>query len=83
MSEAEKIAELEQRCAAYRDVLLRVPHSRGDHSDLCRMKNEGQPPPTADQCHCHVGLVSAALSWAVENPELSAESIRQTGRKTQ
>lgn len=51
----------EEMAYALRQVLLRVPHGTGDHTDLCRMQNEGLPPMDDKKCHCHVGRVRAAI----------------------
>ncbi|MBF0380533.1 MAG: hypothetical protein HQL69_05910 [Magnetococcales bacterium] len=67
MNDAEKIAKLEALCAAYRRTLFKVPHSRGDHSDLCRINNGGETPATPDQCSCHVGLVNKMLKVEADN----------------
>jgi hypothetical protein len=61
MSDAEKIAELESLCDSYRHLLLKIPHSRGDHSDRCRMESGGEAPMDMENCHCHVGLVRSML----------------------
>ncbi|MBF0584090.1 MAG: hypothetical protein HQL80_07645 [Magnetococcales bacterium] len=57
-SEAEKYQRMAQ---ALREVLLSVPHGMGDHTDLCRLQNEGVAPADDRHCHCHVGRVRAAL----------------------
>jgi hypothetical protein len=57
----DTIAKLEAQCESYREALSKVPHSRGDHTDLCRMNNDGQVPKDAESCCCHVGKVTAAL----------------------
>lgn len=44
-----------------RKVLSGVPHSTGDHSDLCRMHNDGRAPRDETKCLCHVGKVKEAL----------------------
>lgn len=57
---AEKVAH------ALRHALLQVPHGTGDHTDLCRMHNEGLPPMQDEHCHCHVGKVRAAIqAWSL------------------
>ncbi|MBF0161519.1 MAG: hypothetical protein HQL88_04450 [Magnetococcales bacterium] len=68
MNEAEGsqalLAQLEaarERAEALRRVLLSVPHGTGDHTDLCRMHNEGISPRDEQQCRCHVGRICAAL----------------------
>ena len=68
MNEAERVpvllAQLEaaQKMANdLRQVLSSVPHGTGDHTDLCRMHNEGRSPRREQQCHCHVGRILAAL----------------------
>lgn len=43
-------------------ALLKVPCGTGDHTDLCRMHNDGLPPLDNERCHCHVGLVRVALA---------------------
>ncbi|MBF0140305.1 MAG: hypothetical protein HQL74_08490 [Magnetococcales bacterium] len=43
-------------------ALIKVPCGTGDHTDLCRMHNNGLPPLDNDRCHCHVGPVRAALA---------------------
>ena len=64
MSKTDKIAELEALCDIYRSVLLKVPHSRGDHTDFCRMKNSGQAPSDSLSCRCHVELVVSTLAMS-------------------
>ncbi|MBF0172553.1 MAG: hypothetical protein HQL83_03790 [Magnetococcales bacterium] len=48
-------------------ALIKVPRGMGDHTDLCRMHNQGLPPADDHLCRCHVGPVRAALvryrSW--------------------
>ena len=44
-----------------RQALRRVPRGMGDHTDLCRMENNGTPPRTIRDCRCHVGPVRQAL----------------------
>lgn len=64
MTEQELLAQLEesQRMAhALRKVLQSVPHGMGDHTDLCRMSNEGVAPADDLQCRCHVARIRAAL----------------------
>ena len=58
LARAEK-AELIAR--NLRQVLLKVPHGTGDHTDLCRMQNEGLPPMDDHKCRCHVGRVRMAI----------------------
>ncbi len=49
---------------ALRQVLQSVPHGTGDHTDLCRMQNEGISPADEEKCRCHVGRVCAVLrAW--------------------
>ncbi|HIJ83289.1 MAG: hypothetical protein HW380_3326 [Magnetococcales bacterium] len=43
-------------------ALIKVPCGTGDHTDLCRMHNQGLPPLDNDQCRCHVGAVRIALA---------------------
>lgn len=43
-------------------ALVRVPCGTGDHTDLCRMHNQGLPPLDHDRCRCHVGIVRTALA---------------------
>lgn len=43
-------------------ALLKVPRGMGDHTDLCRMKNNGLPPTQDTACQCHVGPVRKAIS---------------------
>jgi hypothetical protein len=61
MSDEDKLAEFESLCAEYRRALQKVPHSRGDHTDRCRMENAGQAPADPKDCCCHVGLVCSTL----------------------
>ncbi|MBF0357139.1 MAG: hypothetical protein HQL70_00955 [Magnetococcales bacterium] len=70
MSESGKIAELESLCAAYRRTLFKVPHSRGDHSDRCRINNGGEAPPTSKTCICHVGPVCDMLEKGGNSSEI-------------
>ncbi|MBF0461580.1 MAG: hypothetical protein HQL87_09305 [Magnetococcales bacterium] len=50
-----------QMAEALRQVLQLVPHGMGDHTDLCRMQNEGRAPVEEQNCQCHVGRVCAVL----------------------
>lgn len=56
-----RMEKAEHTARALRQVLMRVPHGTGDHTDLCRMQNEGLPPMKEQNCHCHVGQVRAAI----------------------
>lgn len=62
MTERETaLAQARQMAQALRQVLLSVPHGTGDHTDFCRLHNEGISPSEEDKCRCHVGRVCAAL----------------------
>ncbi|MBF0629047.1 MAG: hypothetical protein HQL91_12590 [Magnetococcales bacterium] len=56
-----RIARAEGELQVLRQVLRRVPHGRGDHTDFCRMENEGLPPPNDEACRCHVAMVRKCL----------------------
>jgi hypothetical protein len=69
MSEIETaLAQAQQMARALRQILASVPHGTGDHTDLCRMQNEGISPSDEAKCQCHVGRVCAALrKWPLPN----------------
>ncbi|MBF0125084.1 MAG: hypothetical protein HQL60_07095 [Magnetococcales bacterium] len=52
---------LKAQVVAATQILLRVPHGQGDHTDHCRFYNGGLPPTGQQRCHCHVSLVQKAL----------------------
>ncbi|MEO5379102.1 MAG: hypothetical protein H7832_15175 [Magnetococcus sp. DMHC-6] len=58
----DRIEYLQEIIKAMRHVLHQVPHSRGDHTDLCRFHNQGQPPLDSSHCHCHVAQVVRILT---------------------
>ncbi|MBF0342315.1 MAG: hypothetical protein HQL95_15325 [Magnetococcales bacterium] len=63
LEETRRRAErAEADVAALRQVLRKVPHGGGDHTDFCRMENEGLPPREDSLCHCHVALIRRALA---------------------
>ncbi|MEO5363140.1 MAG: hypothetical protein H7838_05900 [Magnetococcus sp. DMHC-8] len=51
----------ERMAQALRQVLMSVPHGTGDHTDLCRLHNDGISPADEQKCRCHVGRICAAL----------------------
>lgn len=57
----ERALRAEADARTLRHLLIRVPHGSGDHTDLCRMANEGLPPTDPELCRCHVALVRNAL----------------------
>ena len=57
----ERAEKAEKMAFALRQVLLRVPHGTGDHTDLCRMQNEGMAPMDDQNCRCHVGRIRAVI----------------------
>nr|CRH05792.1 Protein of unknown function [Candidatus Magnetococcus massalia] len=57
----ETIQKQQQSMVQMRQTLLKVPHSRGDHTDLCRMFHNGLPPEENETCHCHVAEVRTLL----------------------
>ena len=57
----ERAEKAEQMALALRQVLLRVPHGTGDHTDLCRMQNEGMAPMDDQNCRCHVGRIRTVI----------------------
>ncbi|MBF0437988.1 MAG: hypothetical protein HQL93_02590 [Magnetococcales bacterium] len=57
-----QVAQAQAHVRALQQVLSRIPHGRGDHTDLCRMANEGMPPVDNDHCQCHVALIRKALA---------------------
>ncbi len=69
MSDADKKTDARTLCNEYRSVLQKVPHSRGDHTDRCRMENGGMPPKDPKDCHCHVGPVNLMLQADRENSD--------------
>ncbi|MBF0182252.1 MAG: hypothetical protein HQM03_19730 [Magnetococcales bacterium] len=60
MNEEEK-QRLEAQVRELRELLRRIPHSLGDHTDLCRMANDGLPPRENERCRCHVAPILQAL----------------------
>lgn len=56
-----RLARAEGEVQRLRQVLRRIPHGHGDHTDLCRMENEGLPPSDDAHCHCHVAMVRRSL----------------------
>ncbi|MEO5340749.1 MAG: hypothetical protein H7837_09595 [Magnetococcus sp. MYC-9] len=57
---------------ALRRVLQSVPHGTGDHTDLCRLHNEGIAPDDEQKCRCHVGRVRAALrQWRMYEKDIN------------
>ncbi len=44
-----------------RQALLKTHHGTGDHTDLCRSKNNGMAPVYRDDCQCHVATVARTL----------------------
>lgn len=63
---ATRAEKAEHAARALRQELLLVPHGTGDHTDLCRMQNDGSAPMAEKNCRCHVGRVRAAIrQWQV------------------
>ncbi|MBF0613893.1 MAG: hypothetical protein G8237_12575 [Magnetococcales bacterium] len=56
-----RLARAEEEVRHLRQVLRRIPHGRGDHTDFCRMENEGLPPADDARCHCHVSWIRKSL----------------------
>ncbi|OSM02522.1 hypothetical protein MAIT1_02676 [Magnetofaba australis IT-1] len=62
MQKAARYAQMATLAQQLRHVLMRVPHGHGDHSDRCRMANDGLAPSAPDQCQCHVAEIRAVLA---------------------
>ncbi|MEG3637759.1 hypothetical protein [Magnetococcus sp. PR-3] len=61
------LQQYQQNLQQLRKVLLQVPHGPGDHSDLCRMHNQGLAPKEDDHCHCHVGAIRQILAQTAQS----------------
>ncbi|MBF0272077.1 MAG: hypothetical protein HQL98_08455 [Magnetococcales bacterium] len=56
-----RVARAEGELENLRQVLRCIPHGRGDHTDFCRMENEGLPPVDDAHCCCHVAMIRKYL----------------------
>ncbi|MBF0163207.1 MAG: hypothetical protein HQL97_09990 [Magnetococcales bacterium] len=61
-----RLARAEAEVQLLRQVLRSIPHGRGDHTDFCRMENEGLPPVDEAHCRCYVAAIRKALGRKVE-----------------
>ncbi|MEO5345329.1 MAG: hypothetical protein H7834_02985 [Magnetococcus sp. YQC-9] len=67
LAEARRhLARVEGELQLMRQVLRSIPHGQGDHTDFCRMENEGLPPVDDAHCRCYVAAVRKALGRKVE-----------------
>ncbi|ABK44867.1 hypothetical protein Mmc1_2367 [Magnetococcus marinus MC-1] len=55
------LLESQQQIEQLRKTLLQIPHGNGDHSDYCRMQNNGLAPKQGEHCHCHVKAIQETL----------------------
>ncbi|MBF0135811.1 MAG: hypothetical protein H7833_12685 [Magnetococcus sp. DMHC-1] len=67
---------LDALLATLREALVRTPHARGDHTDLCRHHNAGMPPATLNHCHCHVARIVQTLATPMPRAEAILETVR-------
>lgn len=59
----QHLAQVENEVKELRNLLQHVPHGRGDHTDFCRMANDGLPPEQNEHCRCHVAMIRKTLTY--------------------
>ena len=61
--------------ALQQKILLKTPHSIGDHTDLCRFHNGGLPPDTDEHCRCHVAQIQHILNHLPQSAALLLQVV--------